>query len=128
MRPWRLLAVQMPIAVAAVVVLVLGIGGIPPMAALCAAGLLLGIGFGAVYTGSIYYSMRLPEGAARGAALHETALGLGSTAGPLLCGMFMSVAADGALAALGSWMLGIAALTLALQAVLIPGAVRQGAR
>lgn len=128
LRPWRLLALQAPILVAAGGLLWLGLGGVPPVAALCAGGLLLGVGFGAVYTGSIYYSMRLPEGAARAAALHETALGIGSTAGPLLCGAYMSVAADGALGALGAWMLGIAALTIGLQAVIIPGAVRRGAR
>ncbi len=128
LRPWRLLALQAPIALASLALLWLGLGGIPQTVALCGAGLLLGAGFGAVYTGSIYYSLRLPEGAARAAALHETALGIGSTAGPLLCGAFMTVVADGALGALGIWMLGIAAVTIALQAVLIPGAARLGAR
>ncbi len=128
MRPWRLLVLQAPIILAALAVLALGVGGTPAMWALGGAGLLLGIGFGAVYTGSIYYSMRLPEGAARGASLHETALGIGSTAGPLLCGFFMTIAADGALGALGIWLVVIAAVTLALQAVMIPGAIRQGAR
>ena len=128
MRPWRLLGLQVPIVLASLGVLWLGSGGIPPMAALCGAGLLLGAGFGAVYTGSIYYSLRLPEGAARAAALHETALGIGSTAGPLLCGACMTVAADGALGALGVWMLAVAAVTIAVQALLIPGARRLGAQ
>lgn len=128
LRPWRLLAVQAPITVASLAVLWLGYGGVPPMAALCAVSLLLGLGFGAVYTGSIYYSLRLPEGAARAAGLHETALGIGSTAGPVLCGLFMSVAADGALGALGLWLVVVSATVIALQAVVIPGAARLGAR
>lgn len=127
LRPWRLLALQAPIALAALGVLLLGNAGSIPAIALYAAALLLGTGFGAVYTGSIYYSMRLPEGAARAAALHETALGIGSTAGPVLCGLFMAVVADGALAALGLWLALIAALVISMQAVLIPLAVRRGA-
>jgi predicted MFS family arabinose efflux permease len=128
LRPWRLLALQVPVALAALAVLWLGLGATVQPLALSAAALLLGVGFAATYTGSIYYSMRLPEGAARAAALHETALGIGSTAGPLLCGVFMSLAADGALAALGIWMVLISALVLAMQALAIPGAVRLGAR
>jgi predicted MFS family arabinose efflux permease len=128
LRPWRLLALQTPIIIAALAVLWLGNGPVPPTLALCGVSLLLGIGFGAVYTGSIYYSLRLPEGAARAAALHETALGIGSTAGPLLCGVFMSVAADGALGALGIWLVAVSAIVIGLQAVVIPGAARLGAR
>lgn len=128
LRPWRLLAVQAPIVAAALAVLWLGHGPVPATPLLCAVSLLLGLGFGAVYTGSIYYSLRLPAGAARAAALHETALGIGSTAGPLLCGAFMSVAADGALGALGLWLVLVAAAVIAMQAAVIPGAARLGAR
>lgn len=128
LRPWRLLALQVPIAAAALAVLWLGLGPVPSTPVLCAVALLLGLGFGAVYTGSIYYSLRLPDGAARAAAMHETALGIGSTAGPLLCGLFMVVAADGALGALGAWLVAVSAVVLGLQAVLIPGAARLGAR
>jgi predicted MFS family arabinose efflux permease len=128
LRPWRLLALQVPVALAALAVLWLGLGATVQPLALSAAALLLGVGFAATYTGSIYYSMRLPEGAARAAALHETALGIGSTAGPLLCGAFMSLAADGALAALGIWMVLVSAVVLAMQALAIPGAARLGAR
>lgn len=128
MRPWRLLALQAPMLLAAVGLLVVGHGGVPGTGVLIAAGLMLGFGFGAVYTGSIYYSMRLPEGAARAAALHETALGIGSTVGPVACGMFMTVVGGGALDSLGAWLLLVMAAVVALQALLIPGAARLGAR
>lgn len=128
LRPWRLLTLQTPIVFAAGGLLWMGLGAFPGTAILALAGLLLGAGFGAVYTGSIYYSLRLPDGAAKAAALHETALGIGSTAGPLVCGAFMTAVGDGALGSLGAWMLIVAAGTLALQAVMIPGAARQGAR
>lgn len=129
LRPWRLLALQAPVMLAALGVVWLGTGGGRiDIGMLVGLGLLLGAGFGAVYTGSIYYSLRLPDGAARAAALHETALGLGSTIGPVACGVFMSVLGDGALGSLGMWMVLIAAVTLTVQALAIPGAVRAGAR
>ena len=37
--------------------------------------MLFGISYGAAYTGSIYYSLRLPHGASRAAGLHATFLG-----------------------------------------------------
>ena len=128
LRPWRLLVLQVPMMLGALGVVWLGTGAVAGSTLLIGLGFLLGAGFGAVYTGSIYYSLRLPEGAARAAALHETALGIGSTAGPVACGVFMSVLGDGALGSLGLWMVLIAALTLSLQALLIPGAVRAGAK
>ena len=55
-------------------------------------GLLVGIGFGHTYTGSLYYSMRLPVGASRAAGLHETFLGVGNTIGPILGGAVCQLA------------------------------------
>ncbi|MEK7413457.1 MAG: MFS transporter, partial [Planctomycetota bacterium] len=104
LQPWRLLAAQIPIMVAALGVVSLAHSEAPSELILFMLALLLGVGFAAVYTGSIYYSLRLPHGAAQAAARHETALGIGSTIGPALCGLFMSHVGGGALDSLGLWM------------------------
>lgn len=127
LRPWRLLAVQAPIPLAAALLCLAGLAPGAPLALVPLACGLLGIGFAAVYTGSIYYSLRLPEGAARAAARHETALGIGSTLGPLLAGWWLSALGEAALGALGLWLALIAMLVIGWQLALIPGALRQGA-
>jgi hypothetical protein len=85
---------------------------------------LLGLGYGGAYTASLYYSLRLPEGASRAAGLHESCLGVGNTLAPGLAGLFCwwlwSVwppdAGGGGLFALGIWCSSVAALALLIQA------------
>lgn len=131
LRPWIGLALQASVPVAALMVLAAGQLHWHGTPVIFACGLVLGLAYGAVYTPSIYYSLRLPTGAARAASLHETALGIGSTIGPALAGLFIawfiSAHASTGLAALGGWMLLVSAVLLAWQAVLIPGARRLGA-
>ncbi len=127
LRPWRLWACQVGLVVGTAGVFALGrlhLGEAWPLG-IC--GLLIGLSYGATYTGSIFYSLRLPHGAARAASLHETYLGCGYTAGPLLCGLFLSgVGTD--LASLGLFLTGVAVVCLGFQALVIPGAVKLGAR
>jgi MFS family permease len=85
--------------------------------ALC--GGLIGSGYGAAYVGSIYYSLRLPDGVGRAAGLHETFIGLGNTMGPLLAGAFMSYAMSGMLG-LSIFLLCSAACTMLLQLGFMP--------
>ena len=74
-------------------------------------GLMLCIGLflGTTYFSSIYYSMARPKAGIESAAWHETTLGLGSTFGPIVGGLFAgwtdsiiaSFALSGAVAAVG---------------------------
>lgn len=131
LRPWVGLAMQGGMVIAALLMLAAGQLAWHGTAAICTCGFVLGLGLGTVYTPSIYYSLRLPHGAARAASLHETALGIGSTIGPALAGLFIAwylgTSPGAGLSALGSWMLIVAAAVLAWQALLIPGARRLGA-
>ena len=90
MRPWRLFAITIGMLLAAGGFVICGVSNVVQVAPLAGCGFLLGIAFAAVYTASLYYSMRLPTGAARAAGLHETYLGVGATLGPLACGLFLS--------------------------------------
>lgn len=98
-----------------------------PLLAVAVCGGLIGSGYGAAYVGSIYYSLRLPEGVGRAAGWHETFIGMGNTLGPLLAGLFMSFVCRG-LTGLGIFLLIAAAAMIVIQCALIPGARRLGAR
>jgi MFS family permease len=126
LRPWRLLALQAFLPATAIGLLLAGRCGLAGSAPLLfACGLSLGFAYGAVYTSSIYYSMRLPEGAARAASLHETALGVGSTLGPFLGGLFLTAWSDPGVAGLGGYLLIGSAVLLAWQAAQVPGVMRR---
>jgi MFS family permease len=90
---------------------------------LALSGGLIGSGFGATYVGSIYYSLRLPAGVGRAAALHETFLGLGNTMGPLLAGSFMSFLLGG-IKGLSVFIAFSALLSVIWQIILIPKATK----
>lgn len=122
LRPGRLMALQvfLPLAAAAVA----WQADSPGIVSLGVVGLLLGFAYGAVYTSSIYYSLRLPEGAARAAGLHETFLGIGSTVGPLLAmGVLAWWATTGRLPLVGlaGYMVAGAALLFTWQFSQLPG-------
>jgi MFS family permease len=88
-----------------------------------ATGLLIGWGYGAAYTASIYYSLRLPHGASRAAGLHETWLGIGNALGPVLAGGFLSLwqgYSSQALAGLGSFLLVFGVTAMVFQYWRIP--------
>ncbi len=120
LRPWRLLALQLALPAAAAGYLAVGLGWLPQHAATVGLiGVVQGIGYGAVYTGSIYYSLRLPDGASRAAGLHETALGVGSVIGPLAAGALLPLLGGG-MAGLGWWGLAVSALVIGLQLAAIP--------
>jgi MFS family permease len=123
MRPWRLFAIAALLPLAAGGFLACGLLGStgPVPYALCS--LVLGIAFAAVYTASMYYSLRLPHGAARAASLHETYLGVGSTLGPVLCGGFLMLWSDG-VTGLGVYLLIGSALVLGWQLSQLPGISR----
>jgi MFS family permease len=134
LKPWRLWWFQLS--------LIAGSGGLlalpywspePNLTALCLFGGLIGVGFATAYTPSIYYSLRIPNGAARAAGLHETFIGIGNTVGPILAGIFIEAAlrvGDRALpilTALGGFGLIVAIIGIVFQAIMIPKAVRLGA-
>ncbi|HYE07081.1 MAG TPA: MFS transporter [Planctomycetota bacterium] len=131
LRPWRLWALQLGILIGSLVFLALAMTGTLATPALMLATAMIGSGFGAVYVGSLYYSLRLPDGAARAAGLHETCIGIGNTSGPLIAGLFLSAWATSASApsthamfGLGVFMVVGTALTLLWQVALIPRAMR----
>lgn len=124
LKPWVLWLCQAGLLLGPLGLWLLG-GDSPHLPLLLAAcGLLLGWGYGSAYTGSIYYSLRLPQGASRAAGLHETWLGLGNTAGPLLGGLFMAFcpasAGGSGLPALGLFILLCSLAALSFQALRIP--------
>lgn len=124
LRPWRLWALQWCLVATGLAFAALGRWGGIGDASLMACCASLGLAYGAVYTSSLYYSLRLPEGAARAASLHETALGAGSTLGPLLGGWFLFLWPSRGLDGLGSYLLLGTALLLAWQAAQIPAIMR----
>ncbi len=126
LKPWRMWWCQMGYLFGALGLVIAWQQG-PSLLLLAACGVLFGTGYGAAYTGSIYYSLRLPHGASRAAGLHETFIGLGQTVGPLLSGAFLSLVMPG-LGGLTVFVLIAAVAALVWQAALIPGAVRLGAR
>jgi MFS family permease len=127
LKPWRMWMCQAGLVLGSGLLLavVLCDAVSAPWLALC--GILLGTGYGTSYTGSIYYSLRLPHGAARAAGLHETFIGLGNTLGPLALGIFLS-STIGSLVGIGWFALATGVIALAFQALMIPGAARLGAR
>ena len=132
LKPWRLFLLQSGFLLGSLGYAALGWWGQPSAPALIVCGMLVGSAFGAAYTASIYYSLRLPQGAGRAAALHETFLGVGNTAGPVLGGLVLwwwsgQQVANG-LVGLGLFMAAMAAIGIGLQVAMIPGAVRLGAR
>ena len=90
-------------------------------------GALFGSAYGSSYVGSIYYSLRLPDGVGRAAAWHETFIGMGNTMGPLLAGCFMTYLVSGIIG-LSIFLVICAIISALVQFVLIPGAARLGAK
>ncbi len=135
-RPWRPWLLQLGMLVGSAGVVVIGFTPSAPAIWIAACAAVMGIGYGAAYTGSIYYSMRLPDGAARAASFHEACLGIGNTISPLLAGLLIDAlsvrlapgadAAAAQLAALGVYCASCALAALLLQAVLIPRVMALG--
>jgi MFS family permease len=132
LRPWRLAAMQGAFLIGSAGYIAIGLSGSPSPIALAVCGGFLGIGFGASYVSSIYYSLRLPHGAGRAAALHETFLGIGNTAGPLLAGWVLTAwvqaGAGSSLLGIGAWTAFLGVVLMIWQIAMVPGAVRQGAK
>lgn len=124
MRPWRWLACQSGLLAGAVLLVLLSQGGGIPIAGVVVAGFLIGSGYGAAYTASIYYSLRLPTGASRAAGWHEMAVGLGNVVGPFLAGVVMDLWRKDVIG-LGGYAIGAALCCLLIQAALIPQASRR---
>lgn len=99
-RPWRLLGVQLLMLVGAIAFLCLAIiGGAGVASLVVPCGLVMGVGYGAAYVGSIYYSMRAPDGAARAVSVHETCIGVGNSITPLLGALVIELLAHARFAA-----------------------------
>ncbi len=92
LRPGRMLALQSGLVIGTGLLAWWSWSGEVPTWGLSLCGALVGIGFGHTYTGSLYYSLRLPVGASRAAGLHETFLGVGNTIGPILGGAVCQLA------------------------------------
>lgn len=131
LRPWRLAVLQGFFVLGSVGYLVFGMAGSLTPLTLAFCGGCLGIGFASAYVSSIYYSLRLPHGAARAASLHETFLGIGNTGGPVvggwILGGWLAYSGQPAVAGLGAWMLVIAIVLMLWQIAMVPAAVRAGA-
>lgn len=132
LKPWRMWWLQTPFVIGSAGFLVLGLLGTVSPWSLALCGGCLGLAFGPCYTASIYYSMRLPDGAGRATALHEMCIGIGNVGGPLLGGLFidrwLALGFGNGLAGLGCFALIGAVIALGLQAAMIPAASRLGAR
>lgn len=127
LRPWRIWWYQSGMVFGTLALLAVGLMGVVPMWLVAICGAVIGAGYGAAYTASIYYSLRRPQGASQAAGLHEMALGIGNVLGPLLAGLLM----DGwrpDLVGLSVFAAVSAVLCLLVQVALIPAAVRLGAR
>jgi MFS family permease len=131
LRPWRLWALQLGMIVGSAGLAALSLAAVPPVWALMACAALVGSGFGATYVGSIYYSLRLPDGASRAAGLHEMCIGIGNTFGPVAAGAFVawwSAGVEGAssraLSGLGVYMAIAVTVTLLWQAARFPRVMR----
>jgi MFS family permease len=127
LKPHVLWMCQAGFLLGAAGLLALALWGEFPLLAVAACGGLIGSGYGASYVGSIYYSLRLPDGVGRAAGWHETFIGLGNTSGPLLAGLFMSFVCRG-ITGLAIFLLIAAVVMVLIQGVMIPGARRLGAR
>jgi len=123
LHPRRLLWLQAGLLIGPVGLISLGCAGVITVPWLTLFAFITGLGYGAFYNASIYYSLRLPHGASRAAGLHETFLGVGITAGPVLCGVLMlPLRQVSHLAALGIVAAGFAAINLVYQLVMLPKA------
>ncbi len=126
MHPLRLFALTaIGLPASAAVLLVAGQTAQPVIIWLVLAGLVLGLSFAGVYTASIYYSLRVPVGAAAAAAWHEASLGIGSVLGPVIAGVALTAWEVNpwgrGLCGLGWWLLIVFAAIALLQLVLLPG-------
>ena len=131
LKPWRLWALQSVLVLGPAALMWCAASGVASTAPILLGAALTGIGYGAVFTGSIYYSLRVPHGVSRSAGLHERFLGVGNTIGPILAGSWaMLLAGHGVthLGALAAFGLAITILTLALQAAAIPRILRRAGR
>lgn len=90
MRPGRLLLVKLLLPGCALGVVVLPHQGPVEVTSLMLACLLIGVGYAATYTASIYYSLLTRAGAARSAGVHETFIGAGNLLGPVLGGLLLA--------------------------------------
>lgn len=98
------------------------VAGDPGTASLVGCGALVGTGFGAAYTSSLYYSLRLPHGTGRAAGIHETFIGVGNTIGPIACGMILDAGiGGGGLASVGTCALLLAGASAVAQLGLTSG-------
>lgn len=128
LRPWRLFTLQLSFVVGVVGYLLLAQGETIQPVLLTVCGGFLGIGFAGAYISSIYYSLRLPHGAARAAALHETFLGIGNTCGPVLAGWALGAwnthSGQPPIAGLGLWMGLLAVVLVVWHLLMVPKAAR----
>jgi len=124
MRPRRLLWLQAGLLLGPIGMIVCGAAGLITVPWLTLVAFITGLGYGAFYNASIYYSLRLPHGASRAAGLHETFLGVGISAGPVLCGLLMHPLRHliSHVAALGIVAAAFAAANLLYQLVMLPKA------
>ena len=121
LRPKRLLLLQLGLLLGPLGFIACGITQHLEVPYLTICGFVTGLGYGAAYKGSIYYSLRLPHGASRAAGLHETFLGVGISAGPVLCGvLMMPLSGYSHLAALGCIAAGFALVNLIFQLMRMP--------
>jgi len=127
-RPRRLALLQLGLPLGGAGLVLLGRAGLANPEALAACGLAMGASFGAVYTGSLYYSLRLPSRAGASAGVHETFIGTGNVIGPFLAGVFLQFREmpDGwGLGGLGEFICAVSLAGVLFQSILIPRVERR---
>jgi MFS family permease len=115
-RPWRTWSMQLGMLAGALGIAWIGASSAPTLL-LMPCALVMGLGYASVYVNSLYYSMRLPDGSARAAGIHESCIGLGNTISPILAGIAIELIAHGRLVA--PWPGGAAITVGAPQASLL---------
>jgi MFS family permease len=123
LRPWRLWWLQCAVLCGPAALMWCAASGGGSTAWVIVGAAFTGIGYGATFTGSIYYSLRVPHGVSRSSGIHERFLGVGNTIGPILAGSWaMLLASHGIshLTALAAFGMCITSAVLMAQAVAIP--------
>jgi hypothetical protein len=127
LKPWNLLKVQLFFVVGAIALAVSAYQNFVVEWLWAIIAYVMGVGYAGGYSGSLYYSLRLPEAVGRASAVHETYVGCGASVGPALGGAFVSLVGGQNLVSLAIWVTAISAFCCLGEACIIPRATKLGA-
>ncbi len=120
-KPICLWMLQLCVVIGALLLALLPLFGMVSLLGMVPIAVFMGIGFGAFYTASIFYSLRLPHGASKAAGVHETFVGAGNIAGPVSGGLCITLLAGfiPPVPGGGLFALGLIIMAVALTGILI---------